>query len=147
MMDEYPKCPNCGNSSYMEHYCTRTLLYCPPIWENGVNKNPDSNIETHYCTCKKCRHKFHFEIQYDKIINTVDDGEEIPVPTIDLPINGTDEMLSVLTVPTSKITVPTSKIEVEVTSIQKPIERLTKLFQELKEEVLELKELVSKHDY
>lgn len=145
MMNEYPKCPNCGNSSYIEHYCTRTLLYCPPVWENGVNKNPDSNIETHYCTCKKCRHKFHFEIQYDKIINIVDDGEEIPVPTLELPINATGGTLSVpiinemggtLSVPTA----PTPKIEVKVDTI----ERLANLCQELKEDILELKKLVSK---
>lgn len=145
MMNEYPKCPNCGGSSYIEHYCTGTLLYCPPVWENGVNKNPDSNIETHYCTCKKCRHKFHFEIQYNNIINIVDDGEEIPIPTLELPINATDETLSVPTInemgkTLNVSTTFTPKIEVKVDAI----ERLANLCQELKEDILELKKLVSK---
>lgn len=55
------KCPNCGASHYMEGPSQRTLLYCPPIWKDGVNQNPDTNITTTEAHCLDCN--FDFEIK------------------------------------------------------------------------------------
>lgn len=53
-------CPHCGESYYMENYNTRTCLYYPPIYKDGVNINPDRNITTTYCTCMNCGKGFSF---------------------------------------------------------------------------------------
>lgn len=54
------KCPNCGESYYRENYSTRTALYYPPIWKNGVNINPDRNTTTTHCTCINCGKDFSY---------------------------------------------------------------------------------------
>ena len=53
-------CPHCGESYYMENYSTRTALYYPPIYKDGVNINPDRNTTTVYCTCMNCGKDFSF---------------------------------------------------------------------------------------
>lgn len=52
------KCHHCGESYYMEKYSTCTAMYCPPIYKNGVNVNPDRNITTTYCECINCGKEF-----------------------------------------------------------------------------------------
>ena len=47
-------CPHCGKSYYMQRYATRTAMYFPPIYKDGVNINPDRNITTHVCECMNC---------------------------------------------------------------------------------------------
>ena len=59
------KCPNCGESYYMEHYSTRTAMYYPPVWKNGVNINPDKNTTTTYCTCMNCHKNFSYSHKGD----------------------------------------------------------------------------------
>lgn len=54
-------CPHCNASYYMEKYSTRTAMYFPPIYKDGVNINPDRNISTVYCTCMNCGKDFDFE--------------------------------------------------------------------------------------
>ena len=55
------KCPYCGESYYMEKYSTRTCVYYPPIYKNGVNINTDKNTTTTYCTCMNCNKDFSYE--------------------------------------------------------------------------------------
>lgn len=52
------RCPHCGESYYMENYSTSTCLYCPPIYKDGVNINPDRNTSTTHCTCMNCGKEF-----------------------------------------------------------------------------------------
>ena len=54
------KCPNCGESYYYEKYSTTTCLYCPPIYKDGVNINPDHNTTTTYCHCLNCGKEFSY---------------------------------------------------------------------------------------
>ena len=60
MADTMYTCPNCGSSFYREDYRTRTAVYCPPIYKDGVNINPDKNKVTIHCTCMNCGNKFSF---------------------------------------------------------------------------------------
>ena len=53
-------CPHCGESYYMENYRTRTCMYFPPIYKDGVNINPDKNTTTVHCTCMNCGKDFSF---------------------------------------------------------------------------------------
>lgn len=53
------KCPKCGESYYMERYNVSTALYCPPIFKNRVNINPDRNITIVYYSCLNCGHQFN----------------------------------------------------------------------------------------
>jgi hypothetical protein len=53
------KCPYCGKSYYQEHYSTRTAVYYPPIYKDGVNVNPDRNTTKTKCTCLECNHYFY----------------------------------------------------------------------------------------
>lgn len=52
------KCPHCGESYYIEKYSTSTAVYCPPIYKDGVNINPDTNTSTTYCECLNCHKGF-----------------------------------------------------------------------------------------
>lgn len=52
------KCPYCGVSYYQELYSITTCLYCPPIYKDGVNINPDSNQSTIICHCLNCGKDF-----------------------------------------------------------------------------------------
>lgn len=73
------KCPNCNKEHYIEKYSTRTMKYFPPIYQNGVNINPDGNTTTVYCTCYECNHNFHYTHIHGEIQDVVDDGAA-PVP-------------------------------------------------------------------
>ena len=53
-----PRCPQCGESYYMENFCTTTAVYFPPVYKDGVNINPDRNITTAHCTCMNCGTEF-----------------------------------------------------------------------------------------
>ena len=55
------KCPHCGASHYMEGSSMSTYVYYPPIWEDGVNINPDRNKSTTYCKCLNCGEEFTIE--------------------------------------------------------------------------------------
>lgn len=57
------KCPKCGESYYMERYTTCTAVYYPPVYQNGVNINPDRNISTTHCICLNCGKQFSVRIQ------------------------------------------------------------------------------------
>ena len=52
------KCPHCGESYYTEMYSTSTAVYCPPIYKDGVNINPDTNTSTTHCKCLNCHKEF-----------------------------------------------------------------------------------------
>ena len=63
------KCPKCGESYYMEKYTISTAMYCPPVYKNGVNINPDRNISTIVCQCVNCGKEFSFRIQSGELLN------------------------------------------------------------------------------
>ena len=67
------RCPKCGESYYMVNYSTRTAAYYPPIFKDGVNVNPDGNIETTVCYCLNCHHEFTYQTRYGRIWNGYDD--------------------------------------------------------------------------
>lgn len=48
------RCPHCGESYYSEGESYVTALYCPPIYKDGVNINPDTNISTTTYHCYAC---------------------------------------------------------------------------------------------
>ena len=55
------RCPHCNESYYYEKYSTTTCLYCPPIYKNGVNINPDINTTTTHCHCLSCGKEFSYQ--------------------------------------------------------------------------------------
>lgn len=62
------ECPNCGAINYyMECYQTCTAMYYPSIYENGVNINPDGNITTTVCRCRKCNKIFSYQTRYGEL--------------------------------------------------------------------------------
>lgn len=56
--EEPIKCPKCGESYYQELYSVTTAMYCPPIYKDGVNINPDRNKSTTHCRCCNCGEEF-----------------------------------------------------------------------------------------
>lgn len=54
------KCPHCEKSYYKELYSTCTTVYCPPIYKDGVNINPDKNTTTTNCVCLNCGKEFTY---------------------------------------------------------------------------------------
>lgn len=66
-MDKKIICPSCGTSYYAEKYSTRTAVYYPAIFKDGVNVNPDGNVSTTYCECINCHYEFHYTTQYGKV--------------------------------------------------------------------------------
>lgn len=68
-MDIKIKCPHCGSNKYLMHYSTTTAMYFPPIYQNGVNINPDRNITTNVCECQNCGDTFSYQECMGEIIN------------------------------------------------------------------------------
>ena len=58
--EDLNRCPHCGESYYKENYSTSTCVYYPPIYKDGININPDRNVNTTYCTCMNCGKEFSF---------------------------------------------------------------------------------------
>ena len=64
------KCPRCGSTDpIIEGYSTTTAVYYPPVWENGVNINPDGNVTTTKYTCGKCECNFSARYQHGKLLS------------------------------------------------------------------------------
>lgn len=63
------KCPICGESYYRIKYSIKTAAYYPPIYQNGININPDQNLSTTYCQCEVCGNSFDYRMKGDKLIN------------------------------------------------------------------------------
>ena len=130
-------CPNCGESYYAEKYSTRTAMYYPAIWKEGINQNPDGNITTTYCECINCHYSFYYEEQYGKIINTVLGTKVVPVPVINIPINGptnivkTDDSFTISTTGNITITSEQSR-DAEIKRLEQQIESLKLQLQEIK---------------
>ena len=55
------KCPKCEESYYQELYSSRTCVYYPPIYKDGVNINPDRNTTTTNCRCINCGEYFSYQ--------------------------------------------------------------------------------------
>ena len=58
------KCPNCHSHKYINYGTDSTLAYYIPIYENGININPDRNIHTTIVECDECHKKFKVMQQY-----------------------------------------------------------------------------------
>ena len=63
------KCPFCRESYYQELYTITTAAYYPPTFKNGININPDKNLNTHVCRCVSCGKSFSYRTQLNKIID------------------------------------------------------------------------------
>jgi len=101
------KCPNCGASHYMEGPSQRTLLYCPPVWKNGVNQNPDTNITTIEAHCLECNFDFEIKEQSGKTW-TILKSYNPPPPKSYVDITAKTEQ-----VPTDNMSLGTATINVE----------------------------------
>lgn len=60
------ECPNCHSHKYIDHGTAATLAYYIPIYENGVNINPDKNIYNTAVECCKCHHRYIISHQYGR---------------------------------------------------------------------------------
>ena len=60
------KCPVCNEDKLIQGTSHSTLVYYPPIYENGVNINPDMNVTTTIFTCVKNCHEFVVKSQHGK---------------------------------------------------------------------------------
>lgn len=59
LLTAVPTCPYCGSSSTISEEChTTTCAYYIPIYENGVNINPDRNNHTITYHCDNCGETF-----------------------------------------------------------------------------------------
>ena len=64
------KCPNCNSLGPLSQGASMTTtVYYPPVWENGVYINPDSNTTTTEFTCEKCGCKFSAKFQHGECIS------------------------------------------------------------------------------
>ena len=115
-------CPNCGESYYAERYSTRTAMYYPAIWKDGVNQNPDGNIATTYCECINCHYEFSYKTQYDKIIDIALGRKIEPTPTIDWTINNLSN--SNTTIDINTVYLPTNIAITQEESREEEIKRL-----------------------
>ena len=67
---EILKCPKCGSLGPLSQGISmRTNKYYEPVWEHGINLNPDGNITTTKFTCEKCGCDFVAKFQYGKCID------------------------------------------------------------------------------
>ena len=130
---ELIKCPNCGESYYSEKYSTRTAMYYPTIWKNGVNQNPNGNITTTYCECINCHYEFSYQTQYGKIFNIQLGKKVTPVEIIDWAIN--DFSNSNTTTDTITMNLPTAQSRAR----EDEIARLKRKIESLEQQLLEVK--------
>lgn len=63
------KCNKCNKSYYTIKYTTQTAMYFPPIYENGININPDRNIITTVCSCLNCGNIFSYRTRGGELID------------------------------------------------------------------------------
>lgn len=131
------KCPNCGESYYSEKYSTRTAMYYPAIWKDGVNQNPDGNVSTTYCECINCHYEFSYQTQYGKIFNVTLGKKVTPVETIDWAIN--DFSKGNMTADTITMNLPTTIRYDQSRAREDEIARLEKEIESLKQQLLEVK--------
>lgn len=140
------KCPNCGTSWYTQHYSTTTAIGWEQTYKDGIPQNNNPNISTTYCTCCKCKHDFHYKEQYGEIIETIDDGEKPPIPTINVPLTFASDFEHYETkIPIEQLLAPSSSVENEIKfdfATHADIERLEKEIHELREEIYKLKGLL-----
>ena len=64
------KCPKCNSTGpLIQGVSMTTNVYYPPVWENGVNINPDGNITRTEFICEKCGCKFSARFKHGKCIS------------------------------------------------------------------------------
>ena len=64
------KCPKCGSLGPLSQGISMTTaVYYPPVWENGVNINPDGNITRTEFICEKCGCKFSARFKHGECID------------------------------------------------------------------------------
>ena len=64
------KCPNCNSLGPLSQGASMTTtVYYLPVWENGVNINPDGNTTTTEFTCEKCGCKFSTTFKHGECIS------------------------------------------------------------------------------
>ena len=64
------KCPKCNSTGpLIQGVSMTTNVYYTPVWENGVNINPDGNITRTEFICEKCGCKFSARFKHGKCIS------------------------------------------------------------------------------
>ena len=64
------KCPKCNSTGpLIQGVSMTTNVYYPPVWENGVNINPDGNTTTTEFICEKCGCKFSARFKHGKCMS------------------------------------------------------------------------------
>lgn len=150
----YIRCPNCGESYYTVRYSTKTALGWMPTYRNGIKINDDPNTTTTYCTCCNCKHDFHYEEQYGKIIKIIDEGEKPEVPVLEMPItmlNNSDGFK----IDSEKLIVSSSNVEnsihlvtdEDLVELKEQVKELYNEIKEIKKEIWALNNPRSYYDY
>ena len=139
------KCPHCGASHYQEGPSTRTAVYYPPIWKDGVNTNPDMNTTTTEAHCCECHYDFVIKSQGGKVW-TEESKYNPPQEPLDVNITmGAYEAAPIEYVPDethTRVSIAVidkngnplrekTKVEKDIEEINKKIERLTKMVESL----------------
>ena len=64
------KCPKCNSTGpLIQGVSMTTNVYYPPVWENGININPDGNITRTEFICEKCGCKFSARFKHGKCMS------------------------------------------------------------------------------
>lgn len=130
-------CPNCGESYYTEKYSTRTAVYYPAVWKDGVNQNPDGNVTTTYCECINCHYSFSYKEQYGKIIEVTLGEKLTPVPTIAQALNNFSQGNTIVDVAFTHL--PTNIVYTQENARETEIKRLEQQIESLKDQLAEVK--------
>lgn len=135
MTTESIKCPNCGESYYSEGVTTRTLMYFPPVYKDGVNVNPDKNISTTRCECMACHHYFYIRSRGGETWVEPSDEVAKSVPVIDASITEfyPTEITTSLPVETATIHMDENQVklrygwEIEIEKLKERVAELERL--------------------
>lgn len=70
-------CPHCGKKDFKIYSTDSTCMYYPPRYVNGVNVNPDKNVQFTTCKCCACGKEFYVKSRHieQKIFKTRDEAE------------------------------------------------------------------------
>lgn len=133
------KCPNCGASHYSTGPSMRTAVYYPPIWQDGININPDMNTTTTQAHCCECHYDFKIKHRGGK--EWVEKGEyNPPKPPINANLTATSENYTPVEAVTSMATLNIKNNEVmrlkykwerDIEKLNQQVERLTKMVDSL----------------
>lgn len=122
-------CPNCGKSHYSQGHSTRTAVYYPPIWKDGINVNPDMNITTTYAHCCECHYDFIIKEQGSKIWTELGEynppNEPLDINITSVPLeNQTQTSTATINIQTNEVVRQKYKWELDIEELREKIDTL-----------------------